>query len=513
MAGILAPHRAIWDPNAGQGYLAMGQAWADYDRDGWYDLYLTGNLEDNVLLRNRGDGTFEESPLSAKVALADATSGGALWGDYDNDGWPDLYVLNHGPNVLFRNVGGRGFIDVTAEAGVGDAGKGTSATWGDFNGDGHLDLYVANWSCTPECEPETFEANRDRLYLNDGSGGFVDVTQSLNGDATLGAGFAATFFDYDGDGDVDLYVVNDKFRNPIGNVLWRNEGAGCGAWCWTNVSLEAGAGAVMHGMGLAVGDYTGNGVLDLYVSNMMSPMALLRGTRAGIYEDVSWVAGVGINPPGTAVGWGTAFLDFDNDGWLDLYLATTGMPRLSASFYSGKQPAMEDFQNPYPDAVFRNLGDGTFQEIAGPDAGDEARPTMGLAYADFDNDGFIDLVAGIWNEGYALYRNVSGDAGGPGYGHHWLTVELEGSGPVNRDAVGARVAVIDKAGRTLVRDVIAGSSLGAGHDLRLHFGLGDAHISEVRVRWPNGREHVYTGITTNQIWRLRYAEKAEGDPR
>lgn len=510
-AGIAMRHRGVWDPDADVGYLGMGQAWGDYDNDGWIDLYLTGNLEPNALLRNRGDGTFEPAPHTAHVALAEAVSGGALWGDYDNDGWTDLYVLNHGPNVLFRNDGGRGFIDATAAAGVGDAGKGQSATWGDYDGDGDLDLYVVNWSCAPQCDPETLEASRDRLYRNEGDGTFSDATASLGDAKTLGAGFAASFFDYDGDGDADLYVVNDKYRNPIGNVLWRNEGPGCGSWCWVDVSEEAGAAAVMHGMGLAVGDYDGDLTPDVYASNMMGPMMLLRNAGGGAFADTTWDAGVGINPPGTAVGWGAAFLDYDNDGWLDLYLATTGMPKLSSSFYGGKQPDMENFLNPYPDALFRNAGNATFAQVAAPDQGDSGRATMGLAYADYDHDGFVDLVAGIWNEGYALYRNESLRHDPSAATHRWLTVELTGGGPVNHDAVGALVTVVDAGGRMQAREVISGSSFGASHDLRLHFGLGDAEPQEVRVRWPDGRETTHRDLESNRILRLAYP--SEGDDR
>ena len=158
-AGISASHRAIWDDKeAMQGYLAIGQAWGDYDRDGWLDLFVTGNLDPNRLYRNEGDGTFSVSPHSELLSLPDVPSGGATWADYDNDGWPDLYIVNKGANRLFHNDGGAGFSDVTAVAGVGDIGKGTSAAWGDYDNDGRLDLYVTNWSCYPECDPVDFSA-------------------------------------------------------------------------------------------------------------------------------------------------------------------------------------------------------------------------------------------------------------------------------------------------------------------------------------------------------------------
>ena len=263
-AGITAVHQGSWDefkdqPDFADDYQMSGQAWGDYDNDGWQDLYVTGNLAPNTLYRNNGDGTFSVSPLSNAVSLPRTTSGGAIWADYDNDGWQDLYVLAMGANVLFHNEGGEGFTEVSATAGVNDAGKGTSATWGDYDNDGYLDLYVSNWSCYPQCDPVDHARARDRLYHNNGDGLFDDVTDlldvnrgntgQLDPDKTMGASFAAAFVDYDGDGDADLYVINDKLQNPIGNVLWRNDGPGCDGWCWTDASAEAGADSVVHGMG------------------------------------------------------------------------------------------------------------------------------------------------------------------------------------------------------------------------------------------------------------------------
>ena len=183
------------------------------------------------------------------MALADAWTGGAVWADYDNDGWRDLYVLTHGANVLFRNEAGTGFRDVTAAAGVGDTGKGATAAWGDYDGDGFLDLFVANWRCYPECARENAAAlASDRLYRNLGDGTFEDVS-GLLGDKLRGAGFSASFADFDDDGDLDIYVVNDMVEHPVGNVLWRNDGPGCGGWCWSDASAETRTGAVRNGMG------------------------------------------------------------------------------------------------------------------------------------------------------------------------------------------------------------------------------------------------------------------------
>lgn len=500
-AGIRATHRAVWDVyDAKEGYLAVGQAWGDYDNDGWLDLYVTGNLDDNVLYRNSGDGTFSISVVSDRVGLSGVVSGGAIWADFDNDGWRDLYVLNFGRNVLFRNNEGQGFSDVTDTAGVGDTGKGKSAAWGDYDNDGHLDLYVVNWSCIPECDPEDEKLSRDSLYRNNGDGTFTDTTELLSATKVIGAGFAASFVDYDNDGDLDLFVVNDKVRTPIGNVLWRNDGPGCSGWCWTDVSEQSGTNTVMHSMGVAVGDYDNDGFLDFYVSNMMNSMVLLRNLGDGSFRGSAPLAGVTINPPGEAVGWGTAFFDYDNDGWLDLYLAATGMPKLSGSFYGGKAPDLEDFRHPYPDTLFRNNVDGTFSNVSSHALPSGNRPTMGFAYADYDNDGHIDFVVGNWNEGYVLYRNQ----GTAAPQNNWLSIRLTGGGPINRDAVGTKAYVTTSDGRTQYQQVVSGSSLGAGNDLALHFGLGEEIVEHVVIVWPNGVAQSFEDAPLNQIWEVGY---------
>ena len=244
-AGITATHEGSWrlfKDDFDTGYLGIGQAWGDYNNDGYPDLYVTGNLTDSVLYENDGAGKFSVSTASGDVSLPDVLTGGASWADYDNDGWRDLYVLAQGANVLFHNDGGRGFTNVAEYAGVDDAGKASTAAWGDYDKDGYLDLYVANWSCFPECDPMEFAPAQDRLFHNDGDGTFTDVTDMLEYEKLLGAGFTASFVDYDNDGDLDIYVVNDSFMNPpgLGNVLWRNDGPGCGGWCWVDAGEESG---------------------------------------------------------------------------------------------------------------------------------------------------------------------------------------------------------------------------------------------------------------------------------
>lgn len=504
-AGITATHRGVWDDKeAMQGYLAIGQAWGDYDRDGWVDLFVTGNLDPNVLYHNEGDGSFSVSAHSKQLSPPDVASGGATWADYNNDGWLDLYIVNFGANRLFRNDGGAGFTDVTLGAGVGDTGKGTSAGWGDYDSDGWLDLYVTNWSCYPECDPVDFTAQQDRLYHNNGDGSFTDVTLTLDYALTLGAGFAPAFLDYDGDGDQDIYVVNDKMQNAIGNVLFRNDGAGCGHWCWTDAADESGTDLLINGMGIDAADYDNDGDLDLYITDMVYTMYLLRND-SGDFRSRAHSAGVAINlGPDSGVGWGAAFFDFDNDGWQDLYVASTE--------YFQSFPELETtFMNPRADALFHNDGRGRFNDVSARSGIDEALPTLGVAFADYDRDGDLDLVTGNWNSGYRLYQNQGGR-------NRWLSVELRGdklspsrqggTSKVNRDAVGARIFLTASDGNRQMQAVRIGAGLGGNNQLPLHFGLGAAASANLRIVWTNGDECRLQNVPANQRLTLQYGRTA-----
>lgn len=495
-AGITARHRGIWSEEDLQGYLAIGQAWGDYDNDGWTDLYVTGNLEPNVLYHNNQDGTFSVSEYAEDVSLPDVPSGGVVWGDYDNDGWLDLYVLNSGANTLFHNDAGSGFSDVTALAGLGDAGKGTSAAWGDYDNDGWLDLYITNWSCFPECDPVDFSAQQDRLYHNNRDGGFTDVTAALDYPMTLGAGFAPAFLDYDNDGDLDLYVVNDKLQNDIGNVLWRNDGAGCGHWCWTNVSKATGLGLTINGMGLDVSDYDNDGDFDLYVTDMVYNMYLMANNGEGSFSDISHAAGVAINVQADqAVGWGAAFFDYDNDGWQDLYVAST-------EYFQTFPELKMSFMNERPDALFQNSGNRSFKDMSPLSGIDEALATLGVAYADYDHDGDLDLVTGNWNTGYRLYQNQTPMDSE----RHWLSVGLRGNADVNADAVGTRVYLTAENGASQMQTVKIGSGLGGNNQLELHFGLGSATAANLRIVWSSGAECSLADVPANQRLLIQYQD-------
>ena len=373
---------------------------------------------------------------------------------------------------------------MTVAAGVGDIGKGTTAAFGDYDEDGHLDLYVANWSCVPACEMSDFVRSRDVLYHNNGDGSFTDVSGLLGFNELLGAAFSVSWVDYDDDRDLDIYVVNDKAVNALGNVLWRNDGAGCAAWCFTDVSERAGADAVVHSMGLATGDYDNDGDLDFYFSNMVRSMVLLENEGDGSFADVTEQARVDYRT-GEAVGWGTAFFDFDNDGWLDLYLAASGISPIYGKV--GMHFA-------YPDMLYRNRRDGSFDTVDQELFSDGNSASMGFSTADYDRDGSIDYALTWWNEGHRLFRNVAYH----GRLNNWIAFELEGGGMIDRDALGTRVRVISTDGLSQIRELKSGSSLGAGNELLLHFGLGDATIERVIVSWLNGDYHEYSGVEVNQ---------------
>jgi cytochrome c peroxidase len=461
--------------------MAAGQAWGDYDNDGWIDLYVTDSSGPNTLYRNNGDGTFSVSPLAGDVKLPKAYSGGATFVDYDNDGWSDLYVANWGQDNLFHNENGQRFVDVTAQAGIQEEANTKTASWGDYDSDGYLDLYIANWSCYPKCGRQ-MDGESDRLYHNNGDGTFTNVSDYLGGSLN-GAGFVASFTDYDNDGDQDIYLVNDEFINPIGNKLFRNDGPGCKGWCFTQVAREAGAEAKVFGMGLAAGDYDNDGDVDFYFSNV-GPMTLLQNQGNGTFIDVAEQAGV--RTP-NSIGWGAVFLDYNNDGWRDLYLAVADTT---------------NHRDTGANKLFRNNTDGTFSLVACENEAADIRMSLGVAYADYDQDGWVDLVVGNMDEGYRLYRNQTRES----ENNRWLALELEGEGRVNRDAVGARVYLATENGIIQMQEVINGASLGAGNELALYFGLGQSRTAALKIRWPDGTEQVFEDVTSNQRYHLVYPE-------
>jgi hypothetical protein len=290
---------------------------------------------------------------------------------------------------------------------------------------------------------------------------------------------------------LDLYVINDEYQNPIGNVLWRNDGAGCAAWCWTDVSASSRANVVVSGMGVAIGDYDNDLDQDFYVTSMLNAFPLLSNNGDGTFFDAARNAGVHFGWTDT-VGWGTGFFDYDNDGWQDLFVAATGF--IQREIYLPP----EGMHFPHHSFLFHNNADGTFTDVWFG----ENKPTVGFAAADYDNDGWLDFIVTDWNAGFKLFHNQ----GAALTGHRWLTIRLQGWGRIDRDAVGTKVYLTTDDGQTQFQEVINGSSLGAGNDTALHFGLGKAGIATVTVEWLNGEIDTFTDIGTNQILDIRYRE-------
>ncbi len=463
--------------------MTSGQAWGDYDRDGWVDFYVTDSKGKNSLYRNNGDGSFHLSPLNEQVALPNAYSNGATFADYDNDGWLDLYVANWGQDALFHNQNGQGFLNVTRQAGIDNDNNSKTASWGDFDSDGYLDLYVANWSCYPKCG-RPLDGDTDRLYHNNGDGTFSNVTQYLRGGVN-GAGFVATFHDYDNDGDQDIYLVNDEFVNPIGNKLWRNDGPGCDGWCFTHLAQQAGADSKVFGMGLAVGDYNNDGWFDYYYSNV-GAMELLTSNRDGTFTENA--AQAGVDSP--AVGWATLFLDYDNDGWRDLYLAVADTL------------THEDIA---ANRLYHNNADGTFRAVSCQNEAADPHMSIGAASADYNHDGWVDILLGNMDEGYRLLQNRAGQNSQ----NHWLALDLHGAGKVNRDAVGTRVTLRTPDGVTQMQEVISGTGMGSGNELTLYFGTGKHPKADITVRWSDGTTQTFPATAANQRYRLDYPQQEQ----
>ena len=460
-------------PVAGCGVPAgVGIAWADYDNDGDVDSYIANHNGDNYLYRNDGDTNFDNLPdftdvaTSAGVALNTAVSMSAVFIDFDNDGDQDLYVTNDAGNSLLENQliesGSATFNDITVSAGVADTGRAVTSAWADFNNDGYLDFYVAkHMPCTLD--------NADNLYMNNGDDTFTEVTSYLCGGASScaaveGLGFSPAFLDYDNDGDVDLHLVNDDIGGTnYPNVLWRNDGAGCGGWCFTDVSAASGTNVSLNGMGQGVGDYNNDGWLDIAYSNG-APGRLLENNGDGTFTDVSGASN--ISTIISDITWGTVFFDYDNDGDQDLY------------YVAGEVAAQT---NDVRNFMLDNNNDGTFSNISAASGLDEPGRGRSASIVDIDNDGFVDVMVGNYGGDYVLFHN---DGAGQGNNNHWLTLTVEGTDS-NRDGIGTRISVT-AGGVTQIREINSGPTHGGGDYRAGFFGLGANTSATVEISWPNG---------------------------
>jgi enediyne biosynthesis protein E4 len=488
--------------------VGSGVALLDYDNDGWLDIYLVnGSTYDALsgktspphaaLFHNNHDGTFTDVAQQAGVTN-DRWGFGVAVGDYDNDGWPDLYVTNFGKNRLYHNNHDGTFTDVAEKAGVTLGNWSTGATFGDFDGDGRLDLFVAGYvhydieqppipgssvvafsTCEFRglkvmCGPRGLKGEPDHLFRNNGDGTFTDVSKKAGvDDANAYYGLSAVFADLNNDGKLDLAVANDSTPN----YLYINQGNGT----FEDASYASGYALNENGretasMGIAVGDYLNNGLLDLYntvFSDDYNP--LYRNDGGGNFTEVSYQAGIA-EPTIPFLGWGAGFLDFDNDGWKDL-LAANG------HVYPGVDQSDWGTTFAQRPLLFRNLHNGKFELVpAVKGTGLAALLTArGAAFGDLFNDGKIDVVINQLNNTPVLLRNVSTDH------NHWVGLKLVGGPKSPKDAIGA--AVYLKAGGIRQRvDVISGGSYASSNDFRLHFGLGgSSKIDGIEIHWPNGR--------------------------
>jgi enediyne biosynthesis protein E4 len=487
--------------------VGSGVALLDYDNDGWLDIYLVnGSTYDAMsgkaspphaaLFHNNHDGTFTDVAQQAGVTN-DRWGFGVAVGDYDNDGWPDLYVTNYGKNRLYHNNHDGTFTDVTEKAGVSLGNWSTGATFGDYDGDGRLDLFVPGYvhydiehppvpgsavvafsTCEFRglkvmCGPRGLKGEPDHLFHNNGDGTFTDVSVRAGvSDANAYYGLTAIFADLNNDGKVDLAVANDSTPN----YLYINKGDGT----FEDASYASGYALNENGretasMGIAVGDYLNRGLLDLYntvFSDDYNP--LYRNDGGGNFSEVSYQAEIA-EPTIPFLGWGTGFLDFDNDGWKDLFAA-------NGHVYPGVDKS--DWGTTFAERplLFRNLHDGKF-ELVPPVKGTGLALLLtarGAAFGDLFNDGKIDVVINQLDNTPVLLRNVNPDK------NHWVEIKLVGGPKSPRDATGASV-YLTASGVRQRADVISGGSFASSNDPRLHFGLGNSSkIESVEIHWPSG---------------------------
>ncbi len=495
-----------------------GVAIFDYDNDGWPDIFFVngttlegfpnGKGPTNHLYRNNHDGTFTD--VTAQAGLTATGWGqGVCVGDYDNDGWEDLYVTAYGKNRLYHNQHGV-FTEVAEKAGVAGSGKawGSGCAFVDYDRDGLLDLIVANyvdfdlatapapgerasciWKGTPVmCGPRGLPGAKNILYHNRGNGVFEDVTSKAHIDQTNGHyALGVSTLDYDDDGWPDIYVACDSTPS----ILYHNNRDGT----FTDVAVTAGAaynedGREQAGMGTTIADYDGDGRLDIFKTNFSDDTSTLyRNNGDGTFTDATFTAGLGLHTK--YLGWGTMFFDFDNDGWPDLILANGHVYPEVDKYHLGS--SYEE-----PRILYHNNGNGTFTDIsesagAGITAASSSR---GLAVGDLWNDGRISVVVSNMNAQPSLLVNQVR------YPNHWIAFKTVGTAS-NRDGIGARITV--RAGkRILVDEVRSGSSYISNNDMRVHFGLGAAtKVDLVTVRWPSGRVENFEGLSVDEIHTLK----------
>jgi hypothetical protein len=517
--------------------VGSGVALLDYDGDGWLDIYLVnGSTYDALsgktkapraaLFHNNHDGTFTD--VTEKAGVANERWGfGAVVGDFDNDGWPDIYVSNYGANRLYRNNHDGTFTDVAVKAGVALGGWSTGATWGDYDGDGRLDLFVPGYvhleaSDLPShagggavatsavdgcqfrgvrvmCGPRGLKGESDHLFHNNGDGTFTDVSVKAGvADAHGYYGLTSLFVDVNGDGRLDLLVADDSTPN----YLYLNKGDGT----FEDVSFASGyalneSGRETASMGIAVGDFRHRGLLDVYNTTFSDDYnPLYRNDGDANFTDVSYEMGIA-EATIPFLGWGTAFLDYDNDGWLDLMVVNGHVyPEVDRQAWGTSWA-----QRPL---LFHNVK-GKLQVVAAVEGTGLAKvaTARGMAVGDLFNDGHMDVVVNNMDGTPSLFRNVVKTS------NHWIAFRLIGGAKSPRDAVGAQVYVTAN-GFTQRADVLAGGSFASSSDQRPHFGLGAAtKIDKIEIRWPDGvKQEVAPPAAVDAFYTVREGAAAEKMP-
>jgi len=476
-------------------YYSSGVSWSDYDRDGYLDLYLNGKL-----YRNLGNGQFSDVTDQAKLKKTPLHAAG-VFADYNNDGCPDLYVSNSSDqktintpglaDLFFLNNCDGTFTDITKKAGINDAYNSQGVAWGDFNNDGFLDLYVANFGTLVN---SSYKYEPNILYKNNGDGTFTNITQkagvtgetrcpnlimklptveSIDG-KQYKPSYQPIWFDYNNDGLLDLFVATDSLVSP----LYRNNGNDT----FTDVTYEAGLCRYGTGMGVTVGDYDNDGNLDLYVTNTGNNY-LWRNNGDGTFSEVAYKA----NVADIGQGWGTHFFDYDNDGDLDLYVANGAIDR-------DKWKTDAEIKRRSTDIFYENIGNGKFIPVTREVGIYDQTIKRGAAFGDFNNDGFIDIYVVTFSYTgkvmHHLYQNQ-------GNKNHWITIQLVGT-KSNRDGVGAKVKVT-AGGKSQIQQVISGSSFLSQNSLWLTFGLGRSkNINTIEISWPSGIKQTLTNIKADQ---------------
>jgi hypothetical protein len=491
-----------------------GVAVLDYNNDGCMDIFFTNGAAlpslrktgpefSNRLFRNNCDLTFTD--VTGKAGLAgEGYSMAAAVADFDNDGFPDLFVAGVNRNILYRNRGDGTFEDITEKAGLSGVdsryGKmwSVSAGWFDYDNDGRLDLFVSNYvlwdplkekTCGPAdhrlyCHPDNYAGTPNQLFHNNGDGTFTDVSRSSGIANHIGKGMGVSFADFDADGFTDVFVANDSIRN----FLFRNKGNGT----FEEVGLQAGVALADHGnaiagMGADFRDFNNDGMPDLVVTGMVNDTYLLFRNQGGrrLFEDDTIHSGLA-RLTGQITGWGMGMFDFDNDGWKDLFFANSHFPQLNR--YLGTQSELAN-------SVLRNLGNGRFEDGSKSAGSDFLARALhrGAAFADFDNDGRIDVVVTALNAPAKLFHNTT-----PGSGH-WLALKLIGS-KSNRDGLGASVCVTQGDGRKLYNHATTSVGYASSSEKLVRFGLGQQDsVKNIEVFWPGGRTQSITNVVIDRV--------------